>query len=172
MSETNAKSSGTELMEPASPEALIPDIGLWPLWLAAGITLALLLILTAFLRRRSRPTPDPSSIRNAAYSHAIASFDGTTTLTPRDAAIQSSLILRKYLCTAADDPALFETHEEFLSRHDALQALDPATREAAATGFNQLASLKYASEIPLANTPDIITEAKKLLHSLHQGFMA
>jgi len=39
--------------------------------------------------------------------------------------VLASLILREYLSSAAGDPALFETHEEFISRHDALQSLTP-----------------------------------------------
>ena len=172
MKETEGTSSGPELMEPSSPEALLPGIGLWPWWLAAGILLLSLLALAWFLHRRSRQKPDPSTQRNTAYSEAMASFENITGADPRNAAIQSSLILRRYLSIAAGDPALFETHEEYLSRHDALQALAPEVRETAAAGFSRLAALKYSPELPEADPQEIVSGSKDLLQSLHQGFIA
>ena len=172
MIESEETVSAARLMEPVSPEALMPDIGLWPWWLAGGLLLALLVVIAFYLRHRSPRISDPASVRNIAYSEALSAFENTNATTPRDAAIHSSLILRRYLSTAAGDPALFETQEEFLSRHDSLQALLPDAREAAASGFKRLASLKYAPEIPDADALEIITESKSLLQSLHQRFAA
>ena len=62
----------------------------------------------------------------AAFAEACAAMAAISTADVRDAAVLSSLILRKYLATAAGDPALFETHEEFVARHDALQRADSA----------------------------------------------
>lgn len=84
----------------------------------------------------------------------------------------SSLILRKYLSAAANDPALFETHEEFISRHDSLQALKPEARAAAEAGFTRLASLKYAPEIQEDAPAQVIADSRALLETLHQGFAA
>ena len=78
-------------------------------------------VLAIFIFKKKRSAPfDPLAIRQAAHAEAVAALENITTGTARDAAIQSSLILRKYLSAAAGDPALFETHEETISRHEAL----------------------------------------------------
>jgi hypothetical protein len=90
----------------------------------------------------------------------------------RNAAVLASLILRKYLSIAAGDPALYETHEEFVARHDALSALAAEARAATAEGFGRLAALKYAPEIPAAAEEEVIAQARTLLETLHHGFAA
>jgi hypothetical protein len=67
---------------------------------------------------------------------------------------------------------LFETHEEFVSRHDALLALTPEARAATETGFTRLAALKYAPEIPDAVPAEVVAESRALLETLHHGFAA
>ena len=86
------------------------------------------------------------------------------------AAVLASLTLRDYLATAADDPALFETHEEFIARHDSLAALTEKARAAAAAGFSRLAALKYAAEPPASTASLVIESARTLLDELHRGF--
>ena len=168
----NEKSGNFELLEPARPEALVPDSLLEPWMIPAAV--ALLLAITAYLifRKRKSPAGDPLAARKAAYQDAAAALEKINSLQARDAAVQSSLILRKYLSLAANDPALFETHEEFISRHDALQALTHDARNAAETGFARLASLKYAAEIPDLSPLDVVTESRALLETLHHGFAA
>lgn len=168
MSET---SRGLELNEPVSPEALIPDIGLWP-WFAAAALLLVLLIAVMLLLKLRRTKGDPLAARNAAFAEARSALETARPANPRDAAVQVSLILRRYLSIAAGDPALYETHEEFISRHDALAALTPETRAAAEAAFSQLAANKYAPEAPASDPADIIGQARVLLDNLHRGFAA
>ena len=166
------KTSGLELMEPASPDLLIPEYGLWP-WFAVAAVIIVLAILTAwFFQRKNKPVIDPLTLRNAAFAEAIAALAGTATDSAREAAVHCSLILRRYLSAAANDPALFETHEEFISRHDALQALTPETRATTGRVFERLAALKYAPEIPDASSTEVIAESRSLLETLHHGFAA
>ena len=47
----DGKSNGLELMEPASPEALLPAYGLWP-WPAGILIAALVIGLILYLRHR------------------------------------------------------------------------------------------------------------------------
>ncbi len=157
-------------MEPASPEALMPEHGLWPWFLVAAAVMVAVALLTHFTRRR-KPF-DSHAVRDAAFVEASTALAATTTDNARDAAVQSSLILRKYLASAAGDPALFETHEEFVSRHDALLALTPEARAATETGFTRLAALKYAPEIPDAVPAEVVAESRALLETLHHGFAA
>ena len=86
--------------------------------------------------------------------------------------MQTSLILRRYLSLAAEDPALFETHEEFIARNDALLSLSDAARAACATGFARLAACKYAPEVPAMAPATVVAEAHELLETLHRGFHA
>lgn len=172
MNTMDGKNTGFEWMDPASPEALLPDSGWWP-WLAAAAIAALVVIVMMLVLRKKPPSiASPHAIRKAAFDEAIAALAMASPIDVRDAALQSSLILRKYLATAAGDPALFETHEEFVARSDALQALTTTARAAAEAGFGRLAALKYAPEIPAAQPAEIITEARALLETLHQGFAA
>jgi hypothetical protein len=163
--------SNFKLMEPASPQALIPDCGLWPWWAAAALT-ALVVGVLAWLLRKKKSAANLLTIRNAAFIEAGTALAHVTTLDVRDAAVLSSLILRKYLSVAAGDPALYETHEEFVLRHDALQALATEVRTTTAAGFARLAALKYAPEIPAVEASDVIAQSRALLETLHTGFVA
>jgi hypothetical protein len=77
------------------------------------------------------------------------------------------MILRKYLSITAEDPALFETHEEFVSRHDALQKIPQATRDEVAAIFNRLVTIKYAPNAANANAEKIVGDSRQLLQALH-----
>lgn len=168
----NEKSGSFELLEPSPPEALVPDTWLES-WMIA-VAIVLVLVVLAFLickKKRSAPL-DPLAIRQAAHAEAVAALENITAGTARDAAIRSSLILRKYLSAAAGDPALFETHEETISRHDALKDFSEEARAAAGRGFTRLASLKYAAEVPDAAASEVAAGSRALLETLHHGFRA
>jgi hypothetical protein len=169
----DGKTTSLELLEPASPEALVPRFGLWPWLLAAAILVIAAVALVIYLKkRRPAAAADIVSMRKAALAEAVAVLSGPAPETTREAAVTSSLVLRKYLAAAAGDPALFETHEEFVSRRDSLQTLTPAARAAAEEGFTRLAALKYAPEIPEAAPAQVIAESRALLETLHHGFAA
>lgn len=166
-----ADSNTLELREPASPEALLPASG-WGPWLAAA---AVIVVLAGigwwwWWRRRKPVAGGMVALRQVAFAEACAAMAAISTADVRDAAVLSSLILRKYLATAAGDPALYETHEEFVARHDALCALTPQVRAATAEGFSRLAALKYAPVLPAAVAADVMADARALLVTLHHGF--
>lgn len=167
----NENPTGLELQDAASSETLLPDHGLWPSW-AAFVLLAIVIVLALHLvfRKRKAATKDPRKVREDAMREALAALSGIRTEDPRDAAVQSSLVLRKYLSVAAADPALYETHEEFIARREALQALTETTRAAAESGFSRLAALKYGPVIPGIPAADIMAESRSLLETLHHGF--
>lgn len=168
----NEKSGTFELMEPPSPEALVPDSWMEPWMIAVAVLLVALLAL--LLLRKKKPAPfDPLAIRRAAYTEAAAALATIGAAVPaREAAVQGSLILRKYLSVAAADPALFETHEETLSRHDALNGFSEAARQAAERGFSRLAALKYAQQLPDVATVNVTADSRALLETLHHGFQS
>lgn len=160
-----------ELLDAPPPDPLLPGIGLWP-WCFAAALPVIALIVWLLLKRRKPVAVDPLKIREQARNEAGAALDAVKTTDPRDAAVRSSLILRRYLSLAASDPALFETHEEFIARHDALARLNENARAAAGEGFYRLAALKYAPAIPQADAAAILADSRRLLDTLHHGFAA
>ena len=165
-----ATSTGLELMEPASPEALLPDHAWWP-WVTV-IAVVLLVVLLLGLRKKKSPAVSPAAIHRAAYAKALAAIDQITTTDARAAAVQCSLILRQYLAATTADPALYETNEEFAARHDALPTFTAATRVAATACFNNLAAVKYAPGQPAVTSAEITAQVGDMLETLHHGFAA
>jgi hypothetical protein len=169
----NSESTTLELRDAAIPDALMPGYGLEWWWLVAGIfALAVLLVVVMLRIRGKAQAPAAAMQREAAYREAMAALAGTAPADARAAAVLSSLAVRKYLSVAAADPALFETHEEFIARHDALNAFKPEARAAAESGFSRLAALKYAPQQPAATSANVIAESRTLLQTLHHGFAA
>jgi len=161
-----------ELLEPASPETLIPGFSWW-LWLIPGGIVVLLGITALIYLRQRKPAVDGiAKRREVAFGEGIAALAAVVTDDVREAAVLCSLILRRYLSVAADDPALYETHEEFVSRHDSLLALTAEARVATAAGFGCLAAMKYAPEPPAVAAAEVVGEARSLLETLHHGFAA
>lgn len=170
----NDKSGTFELLEPTSPEALIPDSWVEPWMIVASAILLILIAALAvwMLKRKKTATVNPLSIRQTALAEASAELNKIGPVEPREAAVRSSLILRKYLSVVAGDPALFETHEEYISRHEALKDFSEDARGTASLGFSRLAAIKYAPQTPDLETEQVITGSRVLLETLHHGFRA
>jgi hypothetical protein len=161
-----------ELLTPPSPDALVPDSPVEP-WMVAVTALVVLgLVLWLIFRKKKSPVTLQREARHAAHAEAVSALDSIRPDGPRDAAVQCSLILRKYLSIAAGDPALFETHEETLSRHAAFASFNEDARRAASDGFTRLAALKYAPDIPEVLSNAVIHQSRSLLATLHHGFQA
>jgi len=168
--EEKAPAPNLQLQEPLSPESLVPAMDLTWLWIGLAV-LALIIVFAVLLRKkRGAAPPDPKTARLAAYNKAIKTFENLQAPTAREAAVQSSLILRRFLADAASDPSLFETHEEFISRQNALKALSPEARDACAQGFIQLARLKYAPRVPAEDPVTVVADSRALLETLNKGF--
>lgn len=168
----NEKSATFELLEPVSPEALVPDSWLEP-WMFVIVAVVMAVILAVLWLTRTKPgPPDPRAAREAARAEAAAALENIGDIPAREAAVVSSLVLRKYLATAAGDPALFETHEETISRHEALKDFSEDARGSAAIGFARLAAVKYAPEDPDMDTPQVVAGSHHLLEILHHGLRA
>ena len=168
----NEKSGNFELLEPASPEALVPDSWLEPWMILVAVLLALALLAVVILKKKKVARLDPLAVRQAAHAAAAAALDKIGAVPAREAAVQSSLILRRYLSVVAGDPALFETHEEYVSRHEALKAFSEDARGSASLGFARLAAMKYAAETPDMATEQVISGSQTLLEILHHGIRA
>lgn len=159
-----------ELREPAATERLLPRDAVQPLWLVLGVLAAVVLAVVLVRIFRRPAARDPRAVRELAFREADAGLAALSAPTARGAAVQASLILRTYLSLAANDPALFETHEEFIARSDSLKGLTAAAQAACREGFARLAALKYAPEPPAADPAAVAVEARHLLTTLHRGF--
>jgi hypothetical protein len=158
------------LLDPPDPSGLLPEPIPFLLWLAVAGGILLVTLIVFLVRRRKRRGPTALELREAAYKNAKNSLSTVNAQDARDAAVQVSLILRRYLSLAAGDPSLYETHEEFITRHDSLAALSPSAREQCAERFARLASLKYGRDTPTDPIETITTDAFSLLEILHHGF--
>lgn len=162
-----------ELLEPVSPETLVPHSWVEPWMIIAAVAAFFLLAGLVWSLTRKKPgPPDPRLAQEAARAEAAAALDKIGEVPPREAAVVSSLILRKYLATAAGDPALFETHEEYIGRHEALKDFSEEARGSATLGFTRLAAIKYSPEDPDMETPQVIAGSRSLLEILHTGLRA
>jgi hypothetical protein len=156
------------LRELVPAEPLLPEPGLptWA-WLAiAGAALALV-ALTVFLRRDKRAAADPALAREQAYRAAVTELEAPPAGGMQEAATRVSIALRRYLAAVAGDPALFETHEEFVARHEALARYPEDLRKTTAEGFSHLARLKYGREAS-GDPATLLAAARQLLDRLHQ----
>ncbi len=161
-----------ELLAPPSPDALVPDSPVEPWMIIAAVLVMLGLLMWLVFRKKKSPIAIQREARHAAHAEAVSALDSIHPDGPRDAAVQCSLILRKYLAIAAGDPALFETHEETLARHEAFATFNEETRRAAGEGFSRLAALKYSPQIPEVLTNAVVHQSRALLETLHHGFQA
>jgi hypothetical protein len=168
----NENPDNFELLEAPSPEALVPDPWLepWMIVVAAVVVIALLAIV--IFRKKPPPAEVRIEARNEAYAEAKSALDKVDAANTRDAAVRCSLILRKYLSVATGDPALFETHQEYISRHESLKGYTAEARSAAGNSFTKLASMKYAAEMPSVAAADVLAESRGLLETLHGGFQS
>lgn len=127
------------------PEPLLPGIEV-PLWfwvvLITGVCAAAA-FLFFFLRRREQSAPSDNSVFEEARE-SLGKLPASHAGRPvSEIAVEASLIMRHYLALALQEPALYETHEEFIMRSDALANLPTGARNRLAPLLNQLAEAKY-----------------------------
>jgi len=161
------KENSFELVESRDAIDLMPrwEPQAWWYFAAAGIILALVL-LVVFLKRK-KTVADPHREKREAYNAAMAEFREGAGGGLRETAVRVSGILRRYLARSMQEPALFETHEEFVSRHDALKDLPEEVRQEVAVFFARLAEVKYAPETPHEGWQEIQAGGLELLERIH-----
>jgi hypothetical protein len=162
--------SSLALKPPPPPDALLPK-SVFPWWATAMIVVGVLMLVLVIVKltRKKKPV-DPLTLRRQAYEAALRSINEASPSDGREAATQASLILRRYLATVSGDPALFETHEEFIARRDSLKSLAEEAREAARVQFDRLAALKYSKDIRAADSAPIFESSRALLETLNRAF--
>ena len=151
------------------PDLLLPGIAVaWWGWLLLGILLAgTTWALIRFLFRHSAPVP-PSDTWFLDSSEALEAFRPLLAkLTLAEIATETSFVLRHYLVLTLREPALYQTHEEFLLRSDALQKLPGGARDRLAPLLSELASAKYEpSRIDPSTSERMIDDSLRILQGL------
>ena len=133
----------------SDPGPLLPGVHV-PVWVWVVGTLAVLavILLALFLLRRPKPA---SATIEEIYQNSrkeLESLRGHLDKRPLAAvATGASLAMRRYLAACLTEPALYETHEEFLLRDDALAKLPSGSREHLNPLLTHLAELKYGPSI-------------------------
>ncbi|MEP2777492.1 MAG: hypothetical protein ABJQ29_08170 [Luteolibacter sp.] len=157
-----------ELIESNDAMELIPqrEIPVW--WFVAGFLGLLVITSLLMLFRKGTKPVDPLVQKRLAYRKAKSALGNLGTEGVRDTAVAVSHILRQYLAEAMDEPALFETHEEFISRHDGLKDFPEDVRHETGEFFAQLAEVKYAMKVPQECDSGKMAEGgMKLLERMH-----
>ncbi len=156
------------LRELVPAEPLLPDAGIPPwVWFAAAAAVLGLALLVIFFRRARTSAEDPAKARQEAYVRAKAALESAPGGGIQQAATRVSVTLRRYLADVCGDPALFETHEEFVARHQVLEKYPADLRKVTAEGFSHLARLKYGPDAT-GDPAALFNGARQLLDRLHQ----
>lgn len=113
-------------------------------WACAVIIPLAALAAWWFYRRSNKPAVLTTTPRQEALA-ALAELDAQ--LPPmRECALRLSMILRSYLAGQTQDPALYETHEEFSQRMDSLSNVPLSCQLETRDLLEHLAEFKYAGE--------------------------
>lgn len=158
-----------ELVENQEAMKLVPTMELELWWFLVGAGVLILLGVAGYLLLRKQPTAhDPKRVRREAYFEALAGLRKLEGMPGKEQVVAASLALRKYLALSMDEPALFETHEEFIGRHDALKHLSEELKIAIQGFFTELAAVKYGPvEDSMEPETGIQTRAIELLERIH-----
>lgn len=115
----------------------------------SAVAAAIILHLTL----RKRKLPPPPTAEELAYREIEELQAQAPTM--RECCQGLSLILRRYLSGSTQDPALYETQEEFRQRMDALTCIPAECQFRTRKHLDTLAEYKYAGEQP--GTPQLIS---------------
>lgn len=114
---------------------------------AWGIGIALVLAALAlwlWFRRHGKQVQQPPSPAEIALDELAQLEADNPPL--REYSLRLSMTLRRFLTGQTQDPALFETHEEFSQRMDALSSIPKACQNDTRRLLEGLAGLKYAGQ--------------------------
>ena len=144
------------------------------MWLALAWIIPVLIALVAigviwWIRRSKRTQPHMATPLETAL-RALQQLEEK--LPPiRECSLQISLIVRGYLQGQVQDPALYETHEEFSQRLDSLATVPKACQYDTRYLLERLADLKYAGsrEQDPVQARTLIEQARALLSRIDEA---
>jgi hypothetical protein len=148
----------------------------WWFWPAVLLGIALLGLLPYYSLRKKTAAPDPRSLLEQARQELESLRSEAGNLPAQAIAVRISLIIRRYLEAAFDDPALFETNEEFILRDHALEKLHPECRAPMVRHLKELSGLKYSLSVTggenTGPVSGLIDQAAGLLSRVEQSLSA
>ena len=157
-------------LESAIPVEALEGAGInpWFLWGGIGAGVILLAVAGLLLYRRFRKqqvsgiSPEQIALLGLQELEEAGPDLRTTSL-------ELSMILRRYLAGTAQDPALYETHEEFSRRFNSLSGISAEHRMSTKKLLEKLASYKYAGvqqDAPQV-TQALIAETRQTILNLY-----
>jgi hypothetical protein len=158
-----------ELAESQDAMKLVPTWQLEWWWILVGLGALLIVVGLSFILLRKIRKTDPYQAKREAHREADGALFHLKEIQAREVAIQLSLILRRYLAKCLNDPVLFETHEEFIGRHDAIKGFDVSLRVGVSGYFAELAAIKYGPDdgVVQGGVESLKTRARELLERMY-----
>jgi len=148
-------------------EEVLDPLGLtWWAWL--GIVLACIIIITLarFLLKYNKP-PQPHPVRNLADALQSLSEIEKEDLSTNQQATKISLLMRRFLMVHFEDPALYETHEEYLQRGQGLENLPKESHQQLSNYLSLLAEQKYGQNQPMLLPKEtLFSQTESLMRAL------
>jgi len=141
----------------------------WWFWLVVVLTIVSLTLLIAFLCRKKSASRHQRTLLDKARKRLAEVKAASGKTSPETIATNISLVLREYLEAAYDDPALFETNEEFSLRPHALQKIHPGCREPVARHLEQLSEMKYSPGAKNEQILSLVDRTDELLLQVGQN---
>lgn len=140
-------------------------------WIPLAWACAILIPMAAWaawwLYRRNRKPAAPTT---TPLQEAMAALTALENELPamRECALRLSLVLRSYLAGQAQDPALYETHEEFSQRMDSLSHVPQSCQLETRDLLEHLAEYKYAGEVESDATraKGLVEQARQLVQRI------
>ncbi len=159
-----------ELEPDLTPDNFMQIVWLTPLeWcLFVSLTLAVIgLVVWRLIAGHRKKIVPPLTHEEIALS-AIRKIEESP-VSLRECCLRLSLVLRTYLTGEANDPALYETHQEFNRRVDSLASLPEAEQEEMRRLLEYMASVKYAGETgdDCAEVGKLCADARELVVRIH-----
>ena len=159
-----------ELADSHEAMDLVPNWELewWHIVLSASILILAIFLGYLFLRKSKIQYPNQSKL--LAYQDALSGLEKLDASIGKENVIIVSLVLRQYLAKAMNEPALYETHEEFIGRHDAIKGLSEDLKLEITNYFSKLAAIKYGpDEGAVADVDTLKQGAIKFLERIHSA---
>lgn len=143
---------------------------LWWQWVLIGLGTCLVLWLLLYLIFKKRSMIGGSSLSDLERALKQIELLNPENQTNNQTAVHLSLIVRQYLQNRLNDPALFETDEEFHARSEDLNQLPSDAASQLTSYLEQIAVFKYAPD--QSNQSEInhfLDAARKLLENLDRN---
>lgn len=161
-----------ELDSAATPDNLLQLPLLSPLeWtllisIIAIVLAILILLLRKFAIHKKTPPLTPGEVAISKVNSIVSSLPDLKT-----ASVQLSLIFRSYLTGKAEDPALYETQQEFNRRGDALASIPLEFQNSSRELLDQMARLKYEprSEQDDQKVKELATRTTTIIKGIDQA---